>query len=145
MIDFIAGARRDPTLARSDYAGTIDVSADDARLYRPVLFENGGVASARWRPQGQPDQAYVRIDASGESTVLCGWILTDKAGASIRATRWLSGARLKVGDLGIAALFIAPADNAPGDGLYAGCTRLDAGLRPAADAPLALEGPPVRE
>jgi hypothetical protein len=91
------------------------------------------------------DRAYVRIDTSGESTLLCGWIRLDKGGASIRATRWLSEARLKIGELKVSALFIAPVEKAPGDGLSAGCARLDPGVKPAVDAPLVLEGPPVRE
>jgi hypothetical protein len=77
--------------------------------------------------------------------VLCGWIRLDKAGASIRATRWLSEARLAVGDLKVTALFIAPVDKTPGDGLNAGCLRIDDGAKPAEDAPLVLEGQPVRE
>ena len=32
------GWLRDPSLARADYVGTIDVSADDAKLYRAVPF-----------------------------------------------------------------------------------------------------------
>ncbi|MDP1966347.1 MAG: hypothetical protein Q8K93_29615, partial [Reyranella sp.] len=28
---------RDPSLAKADYVGTIDVSAEDAKLYRAVL------------------------------------------------------------------------------------------------------------
>jgi len=91
------------------------------------------------------DTAYVRIDNSGERTVLCGWLRLDKAGASIRATRWLSEAHLKVGDLKLTALFIAPVERAPGDGLNAGCLRLDEPVRPAQDAPLSFEGSPVRE
>ncbi len=87
----------------------------------------------------------MRIDASGESALMCGWLRLDKAGASIRATRWLSEARLKVGDVRVAALFVAPADKAPGDGLNAGCARLDVTTRPSADSPLAFEGPPVKE
>lgn len=87
---------RDPALAKADYVGTIDVSAEDARLYRAVPFE--------WQvnnPAGTfkgNDTAHVRIDPSGERTVLCGWVPLDKGGASIRATRWLSEARLAVGD-----------------------------------------------
>ena len=42
--------------------------------------------------------------------LLCGWLRLDKGGASIRATRWLSEARLKVGDIRVSALFIAPTD-----------------------------------
>ena len=91
------------------------------------------------------DQAFVRIDVSGESVLVCGWLLMDKAGASIRATRWLSEARLKMGDARVAALFVAPVDKAPGNGLNAGCARLDVTTRPSADSPLAFEGPPVKE
>jgi hypothetical protein len=76
---------------------------------------------------------------------LCGWLRLDKGGASIRATRWLSEARLVAGDLKMTALFISPVDKPPGDGLNAGCLRLDEPVRPAADAPLKLEGSPVRE
>jgi hypothetical protein len=137
------GWLRDPSLARSDYTGAIDVSAEDAKLYRAVPFE--------WRVNSNAgsftgnDTAYVRIDTSGERTVLCGWLQLDKAGASIRATRWLSEAHLKVGDLKVTALFIAPVERAPGDGLNAGCLRLDEPVRPAQDAPLSFEGSPVRE
>lgn len=133
---------RDPTVAKSDYVGTIDVSAQDARLYRPVPFD--------WLVENQAgsvkgsDTAYVRIDASGERTLICGWLRLDKNGASIRATRWLSEARLKVGDLRVSALFIAPADKVPGDGLNAGCARLLED-KPSPDAPLSLEGHAVRE
>ena len=69
----------------------------------------------------------------------------DKAGASIRATRWLSEARLVVGDLKVMALFIAPVEKTPGDGLNAGCLRLDDGVRVPVDAAMTLEGQPVRE
>ncbi len=134
---------RDPSLAKADYIGTTDVSAEDARLYRAVPFE-WRVTSAAGAFKGN-DTAHVRIDSSGERTVLCGWIRLDKAGASIRATRWLSEARLAVGDLKVTALFIAPVDKTPGDGLNAGCLRLDDGAKPAQDAPLALEGQPVHE
>ncbi len=137
------GWLRDPSLAKADYIGTIDVSADDARLYRAVPFE-WQVTSAAGSFKGN-DTAYVRIDPSGERTTMCGWIPLDKAGASIRATRWLSEARLQVGDIKVTALFIAPVDKKPGDGLNAGCLRLDQGIRPAADAALKLEGTPVRE
>ncbi|WP_289298496.1 hypothetical protein [uncultured Reyranella sp.] len=134
---------RDPSLAKADYVGTIDVSADDAKLYRAVPFE-WQVTSAAGSFKGN-DTVHVRIDPSGERTVMCGWVLLDKAGASIRATRWLSEARLAVGDIKVTALFIAPVDKKPGDGLNAGCLRLDEGIRPGADAPLKLEGNPVRE
>jgi hypothetical protein len=137
------GWLRDPSLAKADYVGTIDVSADDARLYRAVPFE-WQVTSAAGSFKGN-DTAHVRIDPSGERTVLCGWVPLDKGGASIRATRWLSEARLAVGDIKVTALFIAPVDRKPGDGLNAGCLRLDEGIKPAADAPLRLEGPAVRE
>jgi hypothetical protein len=134
---------RDPSLAKADYVGTIDVSADDAKLYRAVPFE-WQVTSAAGSFKGS-DTAHVRIDPSGERTVLCGWVPLDKGGASIRATRWLSEARLVVGDIKVTALFIAPVDRKPGDGLNAGCLRLDEGIKPAADAALKLEGNPVRE
>ncbi|TAJ39650.1 MAG: hypothetical protein EPO55_11640 [Reyranella sp.] len=134
---------RDPSLAKADYLGTTDVSAEDARLYRAVPFE-WRVTSAAGAFKGN-DTAHIRIDSSGERAILCGWIRLDKAGASIRATRWLSEARLAVGDLKVTALFIAPVDKTPGDGLNAGCLRLDDGAKPAQDAPLALEGQPVRE
>ena len=137
------GWLRDPSLAKADYVGTIDVSADDAKLYRAVAFE-WQVNSAAGSFKGN-DTAHVRIDPSGERTVLCGWVPLDKGGASIRATRWLSEARLTVGDIKVTALFIAPVDKKPGDGLNAGCLRLDEGIKPPVDAPLRLEGPPVRE
>lgn len=137
------GWLRDPSLARADYIGAIDVSTEDAKLYRAVPFE-WRITSAAGSFKGN-DTAYVRIDGSGERTVLCGWVRMDKGGASIRATRWLSEARLVVGDIKVTALFIAPVDKAPGDGLNAGCLRLDEGIRPPADAPLSLEGSPVRE
>ena len=132
---------RDPALTKSDYVGTIDVAEADARLYRDVPFE-WRVASAAGSFKGS-DTARVRIDTSGESTVVCGWLRMDKAGASVRATRWLSEARLKIGDIKVAALFIAPTDKTPADGLNAGCARIEA--KPPADAALSLEGPPVRE
>jgi hypothetical protein len=137
------GWLRDPSLAKADYVGNIDVSAADAKLYRAVPFE--------WRVTSNAgsftgsDTAYVRIDNSGERPMICGWLRLDKAGTSIRATRWLSEARLLVGDMKLTALFIAPVDKAPGDGLTAGCLRIDEPTRPATDAPLKLEGSPVRE
>jgi hypothetical protein len=134
---------RDPGLTRSDYVGTIDVSAETARLYRAVPFE-WHVASRAGAFKGS-DVALVRIDNAGEGTLLCGWLRMDKAGASVRATRWLSEARLKAGDIRIAALFIAPTDRAPGDGLNAGCARLEVKTPLAAGAPLSFDGPPVRE
>ncbi len=82
------GWLRDPSLARADYVGNIDVSVDDAKLYRAVPFE--------WRVTSNAgsftgtDTAHVRIDASGERPVVCGWLRLDKGGHSIRATRWLS-------------------------------------------------------
>ena len=88
--------------------------------------------------------AYVRIDTSGELPLICGWLRLDKGGASLRATRWLSEARLKVGDIRVAALFIAPTDKPPGDGLNAGCARLLED-KPSPNAPLTLEGHAVRE
>jgi len=133
---------RDPSVAKSDYVGTIDVAADDARLYRPVAFE-WTVNTQSGTTKGT-DTAYVRIDPSGERALLCGWLRLDKGGASIRATRWLSEARIRVGGILVSALFIAPTDKTPGDGLNAGCARLMED-KPAADAPLSLEGSPVRE
>jgi hypothetical protein len=137
------GWLRDPSLAKADYVGNIDVSAADAKLYRAVPFE--------WRVSSNAgsftgnDIAHVRIDNSGERSVICGWLRLDKGGNSIRATRWLSEARLAVGELKVTALFIAPVEKAPGDGLNAGCLRLDEPVKPATDAPLKLEGNPVRE
>ena len=137
------GWLRDPSFAKADYVGNIDVSAADAKLYRAVPFE--------WRVTSNAgsftgtDTAHVRIDSSGERTVICGWLRLDKGGASIRATRWLSEARLIVDELKVTALFIAPVEKAPGDGLNAGCLRLDEPVKPATDAPLKLEGNPVRE
>ena len=137
------GWLRDPSFAKSDYVGNIDVSADDARLYRAVPFE--------WRVTSNAgsftgsDTAWVRIDDSAERPTLCGWLRLDKGGNSIRATRWLSEARMLVGDMRFTALFVAPVDKAPGDGLTAGCLRIDEARRPASDAPLRLEGSPVRE
>lgn len=141
---------RDPAVAKSDYVGTIDVSTDDAKLYRPVPFEwtvNSQTGSAKGS-----DTAWIRIDPSGERALICGWLRLDKGGASIRATRWLSEARLKVGDIRISALFIAPTDKSPGDpstslgtgGLNAGCARLLED-KPAVDSALSLEGSAVRE
>lgn len=134
---------RDPSLAKADYIGTTDVSAEDAKLYRAVPFE-WRINSAAGTFKGN-DVAHIRIDASGERAILCGWIRLDKAGASIRATRWLSEARLAVGDIKVTALFIAPVEKMPGDGLNAGCLRIDDGTKPPQDASLALEGQPVRE
>jgi len=137
------GWLRDPSLAKSDYVGSIDVSADDAKLYRAVPFE--------WRVTSNAgsftgtDTAYVRIDNAGERPTICGWLRLDKGGNSIRATRWLSEARLLAGDMKLTALFVAPVDKAPGDGLTAGCLRIDEPTRPASDAPLKFEGSPVRE
>jgi len=137
------GWLRDPSLAKADYVGNIDVSAEDAKLYRAVPFE--------WRVTSNAgsftgaDTAWIRIDNSGERPTICGWLRLDKGGNSIRATRWLSEARMLAGDMKLTALFIAPADKAPGDGLTAGCIRIDEPTRPATDAPLKLEGGPVRE
>jgi len=137
------GWLRDPSLARSDYIGAVEVSAEDAKLYRAVPFE-WRVNSAAGSFKGN-DTAYVRIDNSGERTILCGWLRLDRGGTSIRATRWLSEARLVAGDQKMTALFIAPVEKMPGDGLHAGCLRLDEPVRLAADAALSLEGSPVRE
>jgi hypothetical protein len=134
---------QEPTLARADYVGTIEVSTDDAKLYRAVPFE--------WQVTGPTgsfkgtDAVHLRIDPSGERTVICGWLRLDKGGISTRASRWLSEARLTVGTLTIPASFIAPVEAAPGDGLNAGCAGLYDNLRPSADAPLALDGPAVHE
>jgi hypothetical protein len=134
---------RDPSLAKADYLGTTDVSAEEAKLYRAVPFE-WRVTSAAGSFKGN-DAAHIRIDSSGERTILCGWVRLDKGGASIRATRWLSEARLAIGDIKVTALFIAPVEKTPGDGLNAGCLRIDADVKPPQDAPLVLEGQPVRE
>jgi hypothetical protein len=133
---------QDPALTRADYVGTIEVTIDDAKLYRAVPFE--------WRLDGAGgrfkgnDTAYVRVDPSGERTLICGWLKLDKAGQSMRASRWLSQAHLKVGDLVIAATFIAPIQD-KGDGKEAGCAGLFDDLKPAAAAALALDGPAVPE
>ena len=133
---------RDPSVAKSDYVGTIDVSADDAKLYRPVQFT--WTATSPTGSLTSSDTAYVRIDPSGEAAVICGWFMLQHGPTSIRATRWLSEARLKVGDIRVSALFIAPIDKPPGDGVNAGCARLLED-KPAIDAPLSLEGSAVRE
>lgn len=145
LVGFAAqmGWLRDPSLAKGDYIGSIDVSTEDAKLYRPVPFE-WRVTSAAGSFTGS-DTAHVRIDPSGERTVICGWLRLDKGGNSIRATRWLSEARLIAGDLKVSALFIAPVEKMPGDGLSAGCYRIDEPVPPPADAALKLEGGPVRE
>jgi hypothetical protein len=137
------GWLRDPNLARSDYIGAIEVSAGDAKLYRAVPFE-WRINSAAGSFKGN-DTAYVRIDNSGEKTILCGWLRLDNGGTSIRATRWLSEARLTAGDQKMTALFIAPVEKMPGEGLHAGCLRLDEPVRLATDAALSLEGSPVHE
>jgi hypothetical protein len=137
------GWLRDPSLARSDYIGAVEVSAEDARLYRAVPFE-WRINSAAGSFKGN-DTAFVRIDNSGEKTILCGWLRLDNGGTSIRATRWLSEARLVAGDQKMTALFIAPVEKMPGDGLHAGCLRLDEPVRLATDAALSLEGSPVHE
>ncbi len=137
------GWLQEPTLTRSDYVGTIDVSADDARLYLAVPFE-WRVTSSAGSFSGK-DVARIRVDPTGERTVICGWLMLDKAGASTRASRWLSEARLKVGDLAIPAAFIAPVQATPGNGLNAGCAGLFDQLRPAENAALSLDGPAVPE
>ena len=134
---------RDPSLAKADYLGTTGVSAEEAKLYRAVPFE-WRVTSNAGSFKGN-DTAHIRIDSSGERTILCGWIRLDKGGASIRATRWLSEARLAIGDIKVTALFIAPVEKTPGDGLNAGCLRIDGEVKPTQDASLVLEGQPVRE
>jgi hypothetical protein len=128
----------DPALTRSDFVGTVEVTADDAKLYRAVPFEwrvNGPGGSFRGH-----DQAFLRVDPTGERTVICGWLKMDKGGQSERAARWLSQGRLKVGDLTISATFISA-----GDGTSAGCAGLYDNLKPAADSALALDGPAVSE
>ena len=137
------GWLQDPSLARADYIGTIDVSVEDAKAYRAVPFE-WNVASQSGTHKGK-DTAHVRIDAKGEVAVLCGYLTLENQGTSLRAARWLSEARLNVGELKVSALFIAPVDKAPGAGLNAGCARLQPGVKPASDAPLMLDGPQVRE
>jgi len=137
------GWLRDPSLARSDYIGAVEVSTEDAKLYRPVPFE-WRINSAAGSFKGN-DTAHVRIDNSGEKTILCGWLRLDNGGTSIRATRWLSEAHLVAGDQKMTALFIAPVEKMPGDGLHAGCLRLDEPVRLATDAALSLEGSPVHE
>jgi hypothetical protein len=137
------GWLRDPSLARSDYIGAVEVSTDDAKLYRAVPFE-WRINSAAGSFKGN-DTAFVRIDNSGERTIVCGWLRLDKGGTSIRATRWLSEARLVAGDQKMTALFIAPVEKMPGDGLHAGCLRLDEVVRLPTDAALSLEGSPVHE
>jgi hypothetical protein len=140
----------EPPLALADYVGTIDVSTDDAKLYRDVPFD-WTVRSSANAFSGH-DIAHVRIDTSGELVVVCGWLKREDKPASYRAARWLSGARLKVGEVWIAAMFIAPSDKPPGDpsaplgtgGLNAGCARL-AKDRPPADAPMELAGRGARE
>ena len=137
------GWLQEPTLTRSDYVGTIDVSVDDARLYRAVPFE--------WRvtsPAGEftgKDIAHIRVDPTGERSVICGWLVLDKAGNSTRASRWLSEARLTVGELTISASFVAPVQAAPGNGLNAGCAGLFGQLKPSTDSALSLDGPAVPE
>ena len=63
---------------------TKDRSAE-IRLYRAVPFE-WRVNSTAGSFKGN-DTAYVRIENSGEKTILCGWLRLDKGGTSIRATR----------------------------------------------------------
>ncbi|MBM3644615.1 MAG: hypothetical protein FJX02_09780 [Alphaproteobacteria bacterium] len=134
---------RDPDLASADFIGTVEVGPDDARQYRAVPFEWATTDGSN-RFSGR-DTVHVRIDTSGELTLVCGWYRLGDGGQSLRAARWLSEAHLKVGDLRLRALLIAPVEKPPGDGLRAGCVRLAAGLRPAADAALALDGAAVRE
>ncbi|MFI4999646.1 MAG: hypothetical protein ACHQK9_07180, partial [Reyranellales bacterium] len=137
------GWLHEQTLAKADYVGTIDVSVDDAKLYRAVPFD-WQVTSPAGAFTGS-DTAWVRIDGSGERTVLCGWLKLENQGSSVRAARWLAEARLSAGLLTVSALFIASTDQLPGGGLHAGCARLDEGVRPSADAPLSLEGRAVPE
>jgi len=69
------GWLRDPALARTDYIGSIDVSAEDAKLYRAVPFE-WRINSAAGSFKGN-DTAHIRIDNSGERTIMCGWLRLD--------------------------------------------------------------------
>jgi hypothetical protein len=137
------GWLQDPSLTRSDFIGTIDVSADEAKNYRAVPFE-WTVNSQQGTHKGK-DTAFVKVDPSGEVAVLCGYLRLMNQGTSLRAARWLSEARLIVGDVKVSALFIAPVDKPPGDGMNAGCARLPQGIHPTADVPLSLDGPQVRE
>src|SRR5260370_9962366 len=86
------GWLRDPSLARSDYIGAVEVSAGDAKLYRAVPFE-WRINSAAGSFTGS-DTAFIRIDNSGERTILCGWLRLDTGRTSIRAPRSLAAARL---------------------------------------------------
>jgi hypothetical protein len=137
------GWLQDPSLARSDFFGTTDISEEEAKQYRAVPFE--WTVNSKSNTFRGTDKVFVHIDSSGETTVLCGWLRLVDQGASLRAARWLTEARLAAGDIKISALFIAPVDVDPGKGLKAGCARLAPGLKPAVDAPLKLEGIPVRE
>lgn len=137
------GWLQDPSLTRSDFFGTVDVAEEDAKSYRAVPFEwTVNAKSGTFRGN---ERAFVRVDPSGELTVLCGWLKMVDQGASLRAARWLTEARLVVGEIKISALFIAPVEADPGKGLNAGCARLQPGVKVPADAPLKLEGIPVRE
>lgn len=51
----------------------------------------------------------------------------------------------RIGDIKVTALFIAPVEKTPGDGLNAGCLRIDGDVKPPQDASLTLEGQPVSE
>ena len=116
-------------------------------LARPRIGRSRDARGTTPRSPGtdrQPSQPSTSVSASGVITGLMSTV-SGTGGASMRATRWLSEARLKIGDLKVSALFIAPVEKVPGDGLSAGCARLDPGVKPAVDAPLVLEGPPVRE
>jgi hypothetical protein len=135
------GLLQDPTLARADYIGTIDVEPAD-KSYRAVPFE-WRVANNAGSFKGN-DTAYVKVDPSGEVTNLCGYLKLVDQGASLRAAKWLAEARLTVGDLKVSALFIAPIEKSD-EKVHAGCARLQPGIKPAADAPLALDGTQVRE
>jgi hypothetical protein len=125
-------------LTRSDFVGMAELTPDDAKLYRAVPFD--------WHVTGPggsfkgKDEAFVRVDPSGERTVICGWLKMDKGAQSQRAARWLSQARLEVGNLTISATFISP-----GDGSSAGCAGLYDNLKPAAQSPLTLDGSAVPE
>src|SRR5260370_35431230 len=77
------GWLRDPSLARSDYVGAVEVSADDAKLYRAVPFE-WRINSAAGSSKGS-DAAFVRVDNSGALTTLCCWLRSHTAGSPTTA------------------------------------------------------------
>src|SRR5260370_25322605 len=108
------GWLRDPSLARSDYIGTVEVSAEDAKFYRPVAFE-WRINSAAGSFKGD-DTAHVPIDNSGERTILFGWLPLDNGGPSVRATPLPSEGPLVAPHPQNTALIIAPREKTPRDG-----------------------------